>query len=411
MITKTIQEDDPMTDLFTEAKALQSELTRHRRWLHAHPGVAFDIAETVEYVRKELEILGLFPVPCGRAGLTATIGQGQPCILLRADMDALPIPEESGEEFASTNGCMHACGHDFHTAMLLGAAKLLKARESELRGTVKLMFQPAEEIFEGAKDMLENGVLENPRPGAAVMLHVTAGAPMPAGMVITMAPGVSAPAADYFTIRVQGRGCHGSTPHQGIDALTAAAHILLALQELHARELAPGTEAVLTVGTIQGGTAPNAIADACELRGTIRTYDENTRAMLKNRMAEISAAVASAYRASAIVEFGSGAPTLKNDADLAKAVPGWLREILPMVLSAADLPSGRGGGSEDFAYVSQQVPTLMLALSAGNSAEGYTTPLHHPRVRLDEAAMPYGTAALAHIAVRWLESHFEGSNA
>ena len=220
-----------MTDFLTEAKALQGELSRHRRWLHAHPGVAFDIAETVDYVRRELESLGLSPVPCGRAGLTATIGRGETCILLRADMDALPIPEESGEEFASRSGSMHACGHDLHTAMLLGAAKLLKAREDELGGTVKLMFQPAEEIFEGARDMIAAGVLESPAPGAAVMLHVTSGAPMPAGMIIAMAPGVSAPAADYFTIRVQGRGCHGSTPHQGVDALTAAAHSLLALQE------------------------------------------------------------------------------------------------------------------------------------------------------------------------------------
>lgn len=401
-----------MTDFLTEAKALQGELSRHRRWLHAHPGVAFDIAETVDYVRRELESLGLSPVPCGRAGLTATIGRGETCILLRADMDALPIPEESGEEFASRSGSMHACGHDLHTAMLLGAAKLLKAREDELGGTVKLMFQPAEEIFEGARDMIAAGVLESPAPGAAVMLHVTAGAPMPAGMIIAMAPGVSAPAADYFTIRVQGRGCHGSTPHQGVDALTAAAHILLALQELHARELAPGTEAVLTIGTIQGGTAPNAIADACELRGTIRTYDEQTRTMLKKRMGEISAAVASAYRAAAVVEFGSGAPTLHNDAQLAKTVPGWLREILPMIMSAADLPGNtRGGGSEDFAYVSQRIPTLMLALSAGNSQEGYTHPLHHPKVRLDESAMPFGTAALAHIALRWLETHFEGADA
>ena len=400
-----------MTDLFTEAVALQGELTRNRRWLHTHPGVAFDIAETVEYVKQELENLGLSPVPCGRAGLTATIGQGEPCFLLRADMDALPIPEESCEEFSSTNGAMHACGHDLHTAMLLGAAKLLKEREHELKGTVKLMFQPAEEIFEGAKDMLANGVLEDPRPGAAIMLHVTAGAPMPAGMVITMAPGVSAPAADYFTIHVQGRGCHGSTPHQGVDALTAAAHILLALQELHARELAPGTEAVLTIGTIQGGTASNAIADACELGGTIRTYDENTRTLLKKRMTEIASAVATAYRATAEVRFGSGAPTLNNDAELAKAVPGWLREVLPqqMVLSAADLPGNtRGGGSEDFAYISQQIPTLMLALSAGNSQEGYTHPLHHPKVRLDEKAMPFGAAALAHTALRWLQTHCEG---
>lgn len=401
-----------MTDLYTEAKALQGELSRHRRWLHAHPGVAFDLADTVAYVRAELEKLGLSPVPCGRAGLTAAIGQGEDCILLRADMDALPIPEESGEEFASCNGAMHACGHDLHTAMLLGAAKLLKDHEQELKGTVKLMFQPAEEIFEGAKDMIESGVLEAPTPGAAIMLHITAGAPMPTGMVIAMAPGVSAPAADYFTIDVHGRGCHGSTPHQGIDAITAAAHILLALQELHARELAPGTEAVLTVGTIRGGTASNAIADSCQLGGTIRTYDEQTRSFLKTRMAEISTAVASAYRATATVEFGSGTPTLQNDAALARAVPGWLREILPMVMSAADLPGNtRGGGSEDFAYISQRVPTLMLALAAGNSQEGYTVPLHHPKVRMDETAMPFGTAALAHIATRWLESNCDGTTA
>ena len=401
-------------NLFTEALELLPRMQSDRRWLHAHPGVAFDIGDTLAFVRSELEAMGLSPVPCGRAGLTAAIGSGEPCILLRADMDALPIPEESGESFASSNGCMHACGHDLHTAMLLGAARMLKARESELKGTVKLMFQPAEEIFEGALDMIAGDILENPRPGAAVMLHVTAGTPMPTGMVITMAPGVSAPAADYFTVTVRGRGCHGSTPHQGVDAITAAAHILLALQELHARELAPGTEAVLTVGTIQGGSASNAIADTCTLGGTIRTYDEQTRSFLKTRMAEIAAAVASAYRADASVSFGSGAPTLNNDAALAKSVPSWLREILDprMVLSAADLPGNtRGGGSEDFAYVSQEVPTLMLALAAGSSPDGYTYPLHHPKVRLDEKAMPFGAAALAHTALRWLEEHADGTGA
>ena len=163
-----------MPDLFAEAQSLLPTLSRHRRWLHAHPGAAFDLTDTLDYVRTRLEDLGLSPVPCGRAGLTAVIGQGKPCILLRADMDALPIPEESGEEFASTNGCMHACGHDLHTAMLLGAAKLLKDREQELKGTVKLMFQPAEEIFEGAKDMIAGGVLEAPTPGAAIMLTVLA---------------------------------------------------------------------------------------------------------------------------------------------------------------------------------------------------------------------------------------------
>ena len=395
-----------MKHILTEAHALEHELVAHRRWLHQHPGVAFDLKETVEYVRAELEKMGISPVPCGKAGLCAVIGGNKPgkTFLLRADMDALPIPEESGEEFAADNGAMHACGHDFHTSMLLGAAKLLKAHEEELCGSVKLMFQPAEEIFEGGKDMIAHGVLENPRPDAALMIHVTAAMPMPAGMIVICAPGVSAPAADYFTIRVQGKGCHGSAPHNGIDALTAASHILLALQEIHARELPAAEEAVLTIGTFRGGTASNVIADSAELGGTIRTYDEKTRAWLKERMTQIAQAVASAYRASAEVVFGSGCPTLVNDAALAGSMKQILSRVMDprMVLSAADLGGARGGGSEDFAYVSQEVPALMLALAAGEPSKGYAFPQHHPKVRFDESVLPIGAAALAGAAMGWL---------
>ena len=397
-----------MNYFLEEARNFLPELKAHRRQLHANAEVGFGLEKTLEYVRGELRKIGLSPADCGRAGLVASVGSGSPCILLRADMDALPIPEESGEEFACETGAMHACGHDLHTAMLLVAAKMLKAREAHLDGTVKLMFQPAEETFEGALDMIGAGVLENPKPDAAVMIHVTAGSPMPTGMIVTMAPGVSAPAADYFTVRVQGKGCHGSTPQLGVDALTAAAHILIALQAIHARELAPQAEAVLTVGTLSGGTVPNAIADSAELKGTIRTYDEEVRGFLKRRMEEIVTSVARTFRAEATLEFTSGAPTLQNDAVLSREVPGWLREMMPqgMVLAAAELPGNtRGGGSEDFAYVSQRLPTLMLALAAGEPDKGYGYPLHHPKVRLDENAMPCGVAALVHIAMRYLQEH------
>ena len=396
-------------DFLKEAKAMEQELVENRRWLHGHAEVAFDLTETKAYVRAKLEEMGYSPADCGKTGLVVTVGGKRPgkVFLLRADMDALPIPEESGEEFASENGAMHACGHDLHTAILLGAAKLLKAHEEEISGTVKLMFQPAEEIFEGAKDMIASGVLENPKPDAALMLHVTAAIPMPAGMFIVCAPGVSAPAADYFTIRVQGKGCHGSAPQNGIDALTAASHILLALQEIHARELAPSEEAVLTIGTFHGGTASNVIADSAELGGTIRTYDEKTRAYLKERMTVIAESVAQAYRAEAAVEFGSGCPTLVNDGDLAKQIRESLAGLLGqrMVLNAADLGGMRGGGSEDFAYVSQQVPALMLALAAGEPSKGYAFPQHHPKVRFDESVLPIGAAAFAHAAVGWLENN------
>ena len=290
--------------ILQEAKALQEEIKSHRLWLHTHAETGFDLTETKPYVKSALTEMGYAVHECGKAGLVTTVGKpGGKVILLRADMDALPIAEEADVDFACKNGRMHACGHDMHTAMLLGAAKILKAHESELGGTVKLMFQPAEEIFEGSKDMIASGVLENPRPDAALMIHVAAGMPLPAGTVVVSAPGVSAPAADYFTIRVHGKGCHGSAPQNGIDPLTAAAHILIALQEIHARELSASDEAVLTIGTFHAGEAGNVIPDTATMGGTIRTYDEKTRAYLKERMTAIAQSIAEAFRASAEVSF------------------------------------------------------------------------------------------------------------
>ena len=199
--------------LLQEAVDLQPKLAEERRYLHAHAETGFELADTLDFVKKELTEMGYEPVDCGRAGITAVIGGGAGAsgggksggvFLLRADMDALPIREESGVEFASENGSMHACGHDMHTAMLLGAARLLKEHEDELHGTVKLMFQPAEEIFEGSSDMIESGLLENPEVDCAMMIHVMAAMDLEPGTVIVSAPGVSAPGADYFRIKVQG---------------------------------------------------------------------------------------------------------------------------------------------------------------------------------------------------------------
>lgn len=398
--------------LLRQAQADEEKIVADRRWLHSHPGTGFDIAETVEYVKEQLTEMGYDPQPCGRAGLVALAGGQRPgrVFLLRADMDALPITEQSGEEFAAQNGKMHACGHDLHTAMLLQAARLLKAREDQIPGTVKLMFQPAEEIFQGGKDMIEAGVLENPKVDAAVMIHVTAGSPLPTGMVLVSQPGVSMPAADYFEITVQGKGCHGSAPASGVDPLTAAAHILLALQAINARELALGEEAILTVGSLHGGNAPNAIPDTAVLAGTIRTFDEQTRAFVKQRMVEISEGTAKTFRASAQVSFSNSCPTLNNDPQLAADAERYLTELLGphMALAMAKLnPGGRKGGtgSEDFAYVSQKVPALMLALAAGQPDKGYPWPQHHPQVRFDESVLAAGSAVYAWMALRWLQEH------
>lgn len=401
--------------LWQEAGQIYDIILEERRHLHQHPEVGFDLNDTFSFVKKELTDMGYQPVKCGKSGIVALVGGKKPgrVFLLRADMDALPMEEKTDVAFASRNGRMHACGHDMHTAMLLGAARLLKAHEEEIEGTIKLMFQPAEEIFEGSEDMIEAGLLENPKVDAALMIHVMAGMPFPAGTVIVSSPGVSAPAADYFEIKVQGKGCHGSMPNMGIDPLNVAAHILIALQEIHARELAMDDRAVLTIGTMNAGTAANVIPDMAVMGGSIRTFSEETRTLIKKRMTEIAKGVADTFRAEATVEFGSGCPTLVNDSELSVCAEKYVKELLEndKVFSVAELSAKSGGksfktaGSEDFAYVSQKVPSIMLALAAGQPENGYLYSQHHPMVKFDESILADGSAVYAYTALRWLEEH------
>lgn len=393
--------------ILEESMALAHRIREHRRWLHQHPETGFDLRETVAYVRNTLEELGYEVSSCGKCGLTTTLSADHSgkVFLLRADMDALPIREEAEVSYASTNGNMHACGHDLHTAMLLGAAEILKKHQNELKGTVKFMFQSAEEPLAGAEDMIENGILDNPRVDAGMMIHVATAVPIPTGSVIISAPGISAPAADYFTVQVKGKGCHGSMPQEGIDAITCAAHILIALQELHAREIGISDRAVMTIGTFHGGNASNVIADSAQMGGTIRTFDETLRARIKARIQDISAGIGAAFRCQVSVTYDSGAPVLQNDA----AMCSFAEENLTKLLGGKAIPLSKlpatgpsAGGSEDFAFVSQKIPTVMLSLAAGTPQEGHTYPLHHPKVTFNEDALSYGAAAMAYMAIQYL---------
>ena len=244
--------------LLEAAKALEPQLQEWRRTLHRHPEVGFDLPQTKALVKKALTEMGYTPQDCGKCGVVALAGGKRPgkVILLRGDMDALPLQEESGEEFSSElPGKMHGCGHDMHTAMVLGAAKLLKEHEDEIEGTVKLEFQPAEEIFQGSLDMISSGLLENPKVDAAVMFHVLAGMPLPAGMVLVPGGGITMASCEQYHIVVHGKGGHGSMPNACIDPITAAAHIHIALQEINSRELDPAGFGVFTTGRFQAGAA------------------------------------------------------------------------------------------------------------------------------------------------------------
>ena len=392
----------------SEAKKLESKLIADRRYLHEHGETGFELGRTGQFVTEELQKMGYEPQPCGKAGIVALAGGKKPgkVFLLRADMDALPIREQTDDPYAAKNGKMHACGHDLHTAMLLGAARILKDHEDEICGTVKLMFQPAEEIFEGSRDMIGAGVLENPKVDAAMMIHVIAAMPHPEGTVCVAAPGVSLSAADFFSIQVQGKGCHGSMPQQGVDPLNAAAHILIALQEIHSRELASDDQAILTIGKLHGGTAANIIPDTVVMEGTLRTYDDEIRGFMKKRITEITESIAKAFRAEARTEFGRGTPSLLNDAELAGCVGAYGKELLGETgVIQRDGSEKKSTASDDFAYISREVPSIMVEIAAGHPEHGYSYPQHHPKVRFDENIMPGGSAVYAYTALRWLEEH------
>ena len=391
--------------LSNAAERLQPWLTELRRDFHRHPETGFELPRTLERVRRELEAMGYEPYPCGKAGLVALAGGKHPgkTILLRADMDALPICEESGVDYASENpGRMHACGHDLHTSMLLGAARLLKEREEEINGTVKLMFQPAEEIFQGARDMVEAGVLENPKVDGAMMIQVTVGQPVPAGTLLVPTGGVTTASCQQYHILVRGKGGHGSTPHLAVDPITAAAHIHLALQEINSRELDPHGYGVFTTCQFRAGEAINIIPETAEMWGTIRTTDPEGRVaeQIKTRMTEIARGVGTALRCGVEITFGDFCPCVVVDEALSTQVQGYMRELFgPLVQPISQW----AGGSEDFSWVSLQVPAVSMFLGAGSSEDGYEHGLHNPKTRFDESVLWRGSAAFAHVALRWLE--------
>ena len=397
-------------DLLQEAKQLQPELLQCRRTIHRHPETGFDLQETKALVKRHLTEMGYTPQECGKCGLVALAGgkkKGR-TILIRADMDALPIEEEAEVEYRSeTPGRMHGCGHDMHTAMLLGAARLLKAHEDELAGTVKLMFQPAEELFQGADDMIGAGVLENPHVDAAVMIHVVPGLPLPSGIVLVPGAGTGMASCQQYRIVVKGKGGHGAMPHVSVDPITAAAHIHLALQEISSRELGPDEFGVFTTGMFRAGDASNIIPDTAEMRGTIRTADLAVNEKIKTRIREIAQGVGGAMRTEVTVDFFDFCPPMLADGALSECGLGYMKELLgdgAMSMAALGGPKV-GGGSEDFAFVSCKVPTVGMFLSAGSPEEGYAYSQHHPKVTFDDSILYRGSAAYAYFAARWLEEH------
>lgn len=380
--------------------------TEFRRHLHAHPELSFKEHATAAFIADRLTELGIEHRPIARTGVLARIeghGKADPkrrAIVLRADIDALPITEQNDIGWRSCNpGVMHACGHDMHAAMLLGAAKLLREYQGELNGTVKLVFQPDEEGFTGAKAMLSAGVLKDPAPQAGFALHVNSGTP--SGLVLC-GRGTFMAGCTLFRITVNGVGCHGAMPEKGVDPLNIASHIYLSLQEIISREIGAKTPAVVTIGHMTGGEAPNIIPQTAVLEGTIRSFDRDLSAQIFTRIGEIAQCTAQAFRGTAVTEEIASAPPLRNDAALTNRMADLAGALFGEKL-VYRLDEG-GMGSEDFASYTYDLPCAYLLIGAGTKQENpaFGEPMHNERVVFNEDILPRGAALHTWCALNWL---------
>ena len=336
-----------MNKFMEQAIAIKDDIVEYRRVIHSNPEVGAELPKTKAYVMDKLREFGYEPEEICESGIVATIEGSKPgkTFLLRADMDALPMAEATDCDFKATNGAMHSCGHDMHTAMLLGAAKLLKQNQDEIEGTVKLVFQPDEEGFTGAKKMIEAGVLQNPKVDAAMAMHVNSGTP---SNLVVCGLGTSIGGCNRFRIVVKGTGCHGALPETGVDPINIAAHIFLAIQEITSREIPATKPAVITIGKFAGGDAPNIIPNE---------------------------------------------------------VTGYMKDIVGE--QGIFLFEGGGMGSEDFASYSYEVPSLYVILGAGAKNENplYGVPMHNEKVVFNEDVLPTGAAMHAYSAIMWLKNN------
>ncbi len=380
------------------AHEVKSDVIAWRRYLHAHPEISFQEHETARYVAAQLTAMGLAPRHPTPTSVVASI-QGAStgrCLAIRADMDALAIREETGLPFASeSDGAMHACGHDGHTAMLLGAAKVLSALRQELSGEVRLIFQHAEEVPPGgAQQLVDAGVLD----GVDAVIGTHLWLPLHSGR-IGLSAGILTASPDVFAIEVTGRGGHAAQPHVTVDPIPIAATIVLALQQLVSRETDPMRPAVLSVTQLHAGTADNVIADRAILRGTVRTFHDEVRRHLARRIGEVAEGLSSALGATASLSYDRGYMPIRNDPEVSAALGEALREVLGEGVVEEAVPSMVG---EDFSAYQERVPGCFFFLGSRSEAKGIVYPHHHARFTIDEDVLETGVAAFVGAALHLL---------
>jgi amidohydrolase len=391
-----------MKNLLAEAQELFPYTRDLRRDFHRHPELGLQEHRTAKIVAEELKKLDLdVKTGIGETGVVALLEGAKPgpVVLMRVDMDALPMEEESDAEYASENpGVMHACGHDGHVAMGLTIAKMLHAHRDELAGTVKLVFQPAEEGDGGAEKMVQDGVLENPRPDYSLSLHVWNEQPL-SWFGITQGPIMAS--AGAFKITVRGKGGHGAVPHQAVDPIFASSQIISALQGIVSRNTPPLDSAVVSVCSIHGGTAFNIIPPEVELQGTIRTFKPEIRTMVVERLHETADNTAQALGCEVNIKHEDITPAVINDPDLAEQIADLAAEMFPDSTIALD---SQTMGAEDMAFMMEDFPSCYFLIGSANAEKGLNAPHHHPRFDFDEQALTNGVALMSAAVMSLLEA-------
>jgi amidohydrolase len=381
---------------FEEALALKPEMVALRRDFHRHPEIAFQETRTAQVVAEILNSLGMeVRTGVGKTGVVALLNGAHdgPTVLVRCDMDALPIQEENDVDYASeTPGVMHACGHDAHVAIVLTVARMLASRQDKMAGRIKFVFQPAEEIVEGAKAMIADGVLETPRPDVSIGLHVWGR--LETGKVAIMT-GPSMAASDKWTCVVTGKGGHGASPDETRDPITTAAYIIVALQTIVSRNLSPMEVGVVSAGEIHGGHLFNIIPSRVTLKGTLRSFRSEDREMLHTRLVEVCQGTAATMGCEAQVTIKTGVPSVNNDSDVAERIRQVVAGILPEGSIVTDM---RTTGAEDMSLLMDDIPGCYFFLGAGSEE---SSPHHNPHFDIDEDALPIGAAILAGAAASY----------
>ena len=388
------------SDIISQSREIHEWIVEKRRAIHRHPELMYEEFETSRLVQNTLSELGIeYEKDIAVTGVVGLVGNGEgPCIALRADMDALPIHEAADVEFRSEiDGKMHACGHDCHTAMLLGAARVLKDNESEINGTIKLIFQPAEEGGAGGKMMREQGVLEDPDVERIFGLHVSD--KLPTGTLASK-EGTLLAATSSIRILVSGNGGHAAMPHLTVDPVVTGSKIVVELQTLVSRELDPLESGVISITMVNAGSATNVIPSSMELQGTIRSLTSDGITRLQHRVREVAEGIAMATRCMAEVTFpGNDFPPTVNDGEC------WeLGKISAGEILGEECVSEMGSimGGEDFSYYTQVIPGCFSFLGVGNPEIGAVYGVHHPKFKVDEDALSLGTAIHVNTAFKAL---------